>query len=202
MLSVCGCLGRSNIDYFSTQAAVDANCGAATGSCRTRTCAPPLAEGTHVEVCSKIAFASNPPTSGPHYGVWAAFDGEYTKPVPRGFYLHSMEHSGVMLLYNCALFKQAGGCDAMLKQIRELIAASPTDPLCSPPVKNRLLIIPDPDLDVPFAAAAWGFSLKAECFDESQVRDFITAHYGKNYENICGGGIDPTDGSQPANCGR
>ncbi len=203
-LSLCGCGGRSLIDYVTYEVALDPNCGAPAGSCQVQSCVHPKLEGNHVPVCSKINFATNPPTSGPHYPIWANFQ-NYDKPIPRGFYLHSEEHSAVVLLYNCARFHQPGtSCDAMVAAMKAYVAASPADPNCQPPIHNRIMIVPDPDLDAPFAAAAWGFALKGQCFDPALTTGFVNAHYGMNYENFCGPGIDPTDPSNaiPADCGK
>ncbi len=203
-LALAGCGGRSFIDYDAGHDVYDPSCSAPAGSCRVQSCAPPQLDGKHVAVCSNIAFASNPPTSGPHYGIWADFK-IYDKPVPRGYYLHSEEHSAVILVYNCARYHEPGAsCEAMVTAMKKFVAATPADDTCAPPVHNRVMLIPDPDLDAPWAVAAWGYALKGQCFDAGRTSAFITAHYGKNYENLCGAGIDPTDPASmvPANCGK
>ncbi len=165
--------------------------GSATVECRTRhatceltECDPPLELGLHEVACAPLTFNSNPPTSGTHYGVWAAFQ-IYDRPVPRGFLLHSLEHSGVVLSYNCAAAKAAGvECDALVAELTEFFDAWPADPLCTA-TRHRLIVVPDPELDAVFAASAWGHYVKGDCFDADAVSDFIEAYYGKNYENLC-----------------
>ncbi len=182
------------------QATVEENCDAPVGACDLERCAPSASEARHVEVCSSIAWPTNPPTSGQHYPIWAAFS-VFDAPVPRGFWLHSVEHSAVVLAYNCELYE--GDCDALIDTLVAFKAGRDDDPLCDAAVGNRVIVTPDPLLAVPFAAVAWGHSLKATCFDEDAVTTFVDAHYGQNYENFCSGGVDPTDpdeGFDP-NCG-
>ena len=146
--------------------------------------------GDHVSACSELSPHTNPPTSGPHYPDWAQF-GIYDQPIPVGFLLHGLEHSAVALLYNCELVEQSGAsCDDLVAELEAFYADYPADPLCTS-VPHRLFVIPDPDLDVPFAATAWQAHLKGQCFDAERVRAFVDAHYGQNYENICYAGVDP-----------
>lgn len=178
------------------------SCRAEAGACDITLCdASPPAQGEHVEVCSVIDWPFNPPSSGPHYPIWAAFQ-RYDEAVPRGFWLHSVEHSGVVLAYNCALFD--GDCAELRSSLDDFAAARGADPLCEAPVVNRVIVTPDPHLDVAFAAIAWGHSLEASCFDDAAVTRFTDAHYGKNYENFCSGGVDPTlpDSGFPPSCGE
>ena len=44
-------------------------------------------------------YDSNPPSSGPHYPIWADFK-EYATPVPDGYLVHAEEH-GAVLLRDC-----------------------------------------------------------------------------------------------------
>ncbi|HZO14670.1 MAG TPA: DUF3105 domain-containing protein [Polyangiaceae bacterium] len=165
------------------------DCSTAEGSCESVACAPPEQVGVHVDLCSPIQFHSNPPTSGEHYGLWAQY-AVYDTPVPRGLYLHSMEHGGVALLFNCSLHAD---CTALTQTLIDIRNAFGQDGDCDAGTLNRIVVTPDPDLDVPFAAAAWGHSLKAQCVDRVLVDDFIDAHYAGGPEDTCGRGIDPTD---------
>jgi hypothetical protein len=192
-----------------------------SGGCDSILYDPPDQPASHVDECSQLDHWSNPPTAGDHYPRWAAFK-TYAEPIPRGYYVHSMEHGAVLLLHNCP-----GGCDAAdLAAMQTFVNSLPLDPLCpggmgagggggapstggaggvdDGPVKRRVIIVPDPDLDVPFAVAAWGHMLKAQCFDEAIVRPFVTEHYAQSYEDICAGGFDPNDPLEevPPDCGQ
>lgn len=163
----------------------------APATCDLVACITVEAAGEHVPVCSELSPHTNPPTSGPHYPSWAEF-GIYEKPIPVGFLLHSLEHSAVALLYNCALVEQKGeDCDELVDALVDFYESYPKDSLCSSGPPHRLIVAPDPNLDVPFAASAWRGHLKGECFDAERVRAFVDEHYGKNYENICYSGVDP-----------
>ena len=59
-------------------------------------------EAAHVPVGSELGWDSNPPSSGAHFPAWAAYQA-FTTAVPRGFYVHNLEHGSVVLLFNCAL---------------------------------------------------------------------------------------------------
>lgn len=178
------------------------NAGATgTGPCAATVGQFPLEPSPHLETCIPLAFSTNPPSSGNHYGTWAAFKA-YETAIPRGFWVHSMEHGAVVLLYNCP-----GGCAAEVAELQALIDAFPADPLCTDPAgpKARLILVPDPKLDVPFAAAAWGATLKAPCLDEetrAQIGAFMATHYAKAPENFCSPGVDISTLTLAENCGE
>jgi hypothetical protein len=158
---------------------------------------PPIAS-PHIPVCSPINYDSNPPTSGPHYPIWAAYQ-TYTEPVPRGFYVHDLEHGGIVIAYNCP-----SGCDPDLAQLASFLDARPADSTCTAPVKFRVVVTPDPLLPTPFAAAAWGWALTSQCFDFAALGPFMDAHYRMAPEDFCSDGIDVTspDAGIPDGCGQ
>lgn len=165
-------------------------------ACTTTVAGFPLAAGAHVAQCTPITYATNPPTSGPHYPLWARFK-VYAERVPRGFWVHAMEHGAVVVTYNCP-----GGCAAELAALVAFLDARPVDPLCTAPVKNRFIVTPDPLLDATFAASAWGWSLRSDCFDLPALGAFIDAHYAQAPEDFCSDGFDPTapGSGVPADC--
>jgi len=157
-----------------------------------------LEGGAHVAVCSVLSPGSNPPSSGPHYGTWAAFR-TYATAIPRGFWIHSLEHGAVVITYNCP-----EGCAADVQAIEAMIAALPAEPLCqqtSQTVRTRVILTPDPKLDVRFAASSWGFTLRSDCFDSAAFRAFVLAHLGNAPENFCSDGVDVSVG-YPETCGE
>lgn len=170
----------------------------AEGACVSSLLAVPIEPAPHVPSCSPLSFTSNPPTSGPHYPVWAAFK-TYDAPVPRGFYVHAMEHGAVVFAYNCP-----DGCAADIAALQTMLAARPADPFCVPPLTNRFIVTPDPLLDTRFAAAAWGFALKADCMDTAAMSAFIDAHYAKAPEDFCFDGTDvlAPGAGYPPDCGQ
>jgi hypothetical protein len=144
-----------------------------------------LQPATHVAIPSDIQWDSNPPSSGAHYPIWAAFQA-YTTPVPRGFYVHDLEHGAVVFLYNCG----DAGCADVALALQAISDSLPDDPLCAGQgARVRTVITPDPLLDVPVAAAAWGWTYKAECVDAPTLKQFAADHYGHGPETLCAPGM-------------
>src|SRR5688500_9994024 len=123
------------------------------GPCNTRISEPPLQGGMHVQLGEPINWPTNPPASGPHYPAWARWAESYDDPIDRGFWVHNLEHGGVVFLYNCP-----EGCDADLAALEAAVQALPPDERCVPPPEARWIVTPDPLLppDVKIAAVSWG----------------------------------------------
>lgn len=144
---------------------------------------------SHIPSCSAVTYSTNPPTSGDHYGVWPQWK-VYKMPVPRGFYVHGLEHGGIVFAYNCP-----DGCKDEIDALIAMLAERPVDTQCPLGVANRFIVTPDPLLDVRFAAAAWEESLKADCMDLAAMAAFIDAHYGHGPERDCIQGADVSNSS-------
>lgn len=181
----------------------DAGSDDAMATCMTTTRSVPLRPGSHVATCSPITYVSNPPTSGPHYGIWAKYKW-YDAPVPRGFTVHSMEHGAVVISYNCP-----NGCADELGALAAFLDARPADPSCVAPLKARVIVTPDPLITTKFAAATWEALHEGECFDFAALGSFFDMYYAKAPENLCGDGVDvlapgsgiPTDCGNPMDAG-
>ncbi len=148
---------------------------------------PPLLSREHVPIGTVVQYDSNPPSSGPHYPIWAAYQA-YTTPVPREYYVHDLEHGAIVLVYNCP---DAGGCPDVAAALQKVSDSLPDDPLCTSAgegVRVRTVITPDPLLDVPVAAAAWGWVYRAQCVDLPTLEAFAAAHYGQGPEDFCSNG--------------
>jgi hypothetical protein len=161
----------------------------------------------HVPSCTTIRYGTTPPSSGSHYPEWAAFK-VYDSAIPEGFWVHDLEHGAVVLSYNCALARSdgdaspAGDCASDVAAARRMIDSLPDDPLCTAAaegVRHRIVLVPDPKLDVPFAASAWGWTLRARCFDEGTFRAFVDRHYAQGPEALCAQGADVS--ASVADCG-
>ncbi len=159
--------------------------------------APPLLDSPHVAIDTVVTYNSNPPASGPHYPIWAAFQ-EYDKPVDRRYLVHDLEHGAVVVSYNCsstdggtsdASGAGAGACESTVASLRAALAALPNDPLCAGEgVRTRAILVPDPLLDVPIAAAAWGMTYRAQCIDSPSLVGFLKENYGRGPESLCANG--------------
>ena len=96
-----------------------------------------------------------------------------------------MEHGGVVFSYNCA-----DGCAGEVAQVQSLIDALPPDPACPAAAPRRVVLTPDPLLDVRWGVSAWGHNLRADCVDTERFRQFYLNHFALGPENLCNAGID------------
>lgn len=136
----------------------------------------------HIDSCTKLTFGTNPPSSGTHYPVWAAFK-VYDQPIPQGFVVHALEHGAVAMQY------RPKDADATtVAAIKAWAEALPADPKCG--LARRVLVFPNPNLGEPFAAAAWQTTLTSSCFHAPTFARFYRDHVGKGPEDICAPGDD------------
>jgi hypothetical protein len=156
-------------------------------SCFVEVDEPPLMSSfAHVPIGTTVDWDSNPPSSGPHYPIWAAFQA-YTSPVPRGYYVHDLEHGAIVFLYNCG----SAGCPEVVSALQAASDSLPDDPLCAQEgggVRVRTVITPDPLIPTRVAAAAWGWTYLADCADLPTLEQFAKAHYGQGREDLCSPG--------------
>jgi hypothetical protein len=129
-------------------------------------------EGTaHVAQGSVVPWMHDPPHSGPHYPTWEIW-GEHAQEVPRGNWVHNLEHGGVVFLHACP-----GGCDPELEVLRAVIAARPG---------ARVLITYDSDLPGPdrFAAVSWTWVHRFDAPDLVELLCFVDEHEGHAPEDV------------------
>jgi hypothetical protein len=140
-----------------------------------------------------VYSCSNPPASGDHLPTWGTW-GMHESPLARAHYVHNLEHGGVVLLYNCAALNDHadGGatqtCSEIVARLQAIVKGWPHDPICDSPVNARLIVTPDPLLDVPVAASAAEIIYRADCVDETTLTSFISTNYGMGAEDLCGEG--------------
>ena len=181
-----------------------------SGVCGVTTQRYEITSASHVPQGDHVDYASNPPCGGNHYGLWVKW-GAHAVAVPPGNWVHNLEHGGVVFLYRCG---SRASCPDLAAKLEALAEKLPADPRCTADgegVRTRIVVMPDPDLPVgvEVAAAAWGNTLVARCFDETALRDFFVQHEGHGTEDVCAQGfIDdgpadagPTDGGDAASDG-
>jgi hypothetical protein len=148
--------------------------------------------GVHVPSGSAVTYCSNPPSSGPHYAIWADFQ-VYKAPVPAPYLVHSLEHGAVVLYWKC--HPPAGAADecpepeALVNELRKIRDNVPVDPLCVAPTRARIIIAPSKDINTEVAAAAWGATYQAACVDPPTLEAFVRDHYAKGPEDVCVPGL-------------
>jgi hypothetical protein len=136
-------------------------------ACSLVLASPPDEGANHVGECAPISPMSNPPASGNHYPIWPVFR-VYSKPVPWGFLIHGLEHGAVVIAYDCPQ-----GCADEVAKATAMIEAWPPKEGCSRP---PIIMVPDPNLGVRWAASAWDHTLRASCFNREALATFIQAH--------------------------
>ncbi len=156
------------------------------GGCGARARRVPTLPGVHVDPdAGTPVWLTNPPSSGPHFPVWTHW-GAWTG-VPRGNWVHNLEHGGVALLYRC----DGPECEARRAALVAVMNALPTDPTCLPPVRVRVVVTDDRDIVTPVAAAAWGAVYEAQCVDEPSLRAFYAMFPRHAPEDLCADGAYP-----------
>ena len=145
-----------------------------------------IPDAHHVAMCSSVTYATNPPSGGPHWPIWAS-RGKYTDPIRREMYGHNLEHGWIVLSYRCK-----GACPAIVAALEQAFdEASDAYCIANGDGLSRVLLTPDPELDTPIAASAWGATYTATCIDPASIAGFIAKRIGRGTEMICGGGELP-----------
>jgi len=135
----------------------------------------------HIACTSATDYQTNPPSSGNHFGCWPEYR-TFDAPVPWGNLVHALEHGAVVIVYNCG----STGCPDEVARAQAFIDALPPDTSCT---DHRMILAPDPTLEgARWAATAWTWTLRADCFDETAFMQFYTDHYDHGRETVCGGG--------------
>ncbi|HYQ15899.1 MAG TPA: DUF3105 domain-containing protein, partial [Polyangiaceae bacterium] len=106
----------------------------AAGVCSAVSASYELSAGVHVAACTPIDYSTNPPSSGEHYPSWADF-GAYDFPLPRGYWVHNLEHGAVVVSYNCP-----DGCDDDVERAKAWLAQLTADATCSTGPARVLLV--------------------------------------------------------------
>jgi hypothetical protein len=125
----------------------------------------------HVPQDSEVEWMSDPPHSGPHYPTWELWD-EHDSTVPRGNWVHNLEHGGIVLSYRCA-----DPCEAELDILRDVIAQRPG---------LRILLTPDPFLPgrERFAAISWTWIHRFDAPDLEELLCFADQHENHAPEDV------------------
>ena len=143
------------------------------------------------EEWSKFPYNSNPPTSGPHDGVWTT-TGVYDTEQADGHLIHSLEHGYIVVSYNCGGVGMADGREkkatASTSEANLEIGKPPlSEKECNTLKKQlsdlankkriwKLVVVPRPGLDSRIALTAWTYLEKLDKFDDGRINAFIDAH--------------------------
>lgn len=130
---------------------------------------------THIRVGTSASDWESFPTSGNHWGAWAAWGREYSRPVMRGFLLHGLEHGGIVLSYKCRSASESSACRSARDQLVGLQRSFGW---------RRVIVTPDPTQPAMFGVRMWRWGYLADCFDSASANAFMRAHYRRGREDI------------------
>jgi hypothetical protein len=133
----------------------------------------PLEGQNHVEEGSVIVYQNQPPTSGPHYPSTAPY-GVTEQPIPPGYFVHTLEHGGIVVLYNCP---QA--CPDVVAELRDAFVKLPRSRQFN---RVKLVATPYNAMSSKIAFLAWGKIEELEAFDYDQLQRFYNAYVDKGPE--------------------
>ena len=119
----------------------------------------------HVAVGAPLTYRSEPPSSGPHYATTAPWSFSETE-IPRGLWVHNLEHGGIVLLYKCPQ-----DCRELKQQLQLLYSKLRQSRVGY----VKLLVAPDNSIEGSIAALAWDRRDTLENFDEDRLRRFYDA---------------------------
>jgi hypothetical protein len=157
----------------------------------------PLECRFHIPEDQTPTYANNPPVSGMHYPVWARWQ-KYTDVIPRGYWVHNLEHGGVVFLY------RPDAPQSIKDALERVYDAIPLEQDCVDLgfPHNRCILTPDPLLDVPWAVTVsgpeseycvgFGYRIKSDCIaDEQALVDFALQYRNHSAESFCDEGFYP-----------
>jgi hypothetical protein len=171
--------------------------------------AVPLEPRKHIPMSQTPTYAANPPVSGWHWEIWARWQ-TYTEAVPRGHYVHNLEHGGVIFLYKPDAPRK------LIDSLTRVYKAIPNDvgwhdPTVRAPCSHpRAILTPDLLLDTPWAVTVSGpentdpvtglpapplgngYVIKGSCIRREQALvDFAVQRRNMGVEHICDDGGYP-----------
>jgi hypothetical protein len=116
---------------------------------------------------AKVEYKTEPPTSGPHYGIPAVWD-IYDRPINQIQSVHNLEHGGIVIQYGDKVPR------ASVDRIAEFYRESP----------NAMLVAPLPRLGNKIALTAWTHLATCPTFTERGFEAFRDTYRGKGPERF------------------
>lgn len=167
---------------------------ASAGSCKSfKAWGSPNTDHTHINVGSSSPNWEELPASGDHWGAWAAWTHAYDQPVKRGFFLHNLEHGGLVFSYKCASATASASCADAKSKLMSVVNALGL---------SRVIVTPDPSQPEMFAVRGWRYAFSSSCFDAASIKTFAKAHYRHGREDEDSNPpipYDPTTTNVPCN---
>ncbi len=137
----------------------------------------------HVPLDEPPTHISNPPCIGSHYGSWLPW-GEYETQLDPGYFVHNLEHGGIVFLYNCP-----DGCEDEVAGLLEYVEGVPRDDGGA----FRYSVGPYDPLPTRFAMAAWGVIWVGDSLCVEDMNRFRIENYRMAPEDVAAPGNGPHD---------
>jgi hypothetical protein len=115
-------------------------------------------------------YASDPPTSGPHFAGTAAW-GIHDQPIPKALQVHNLEDGGVLVQYSCS------DCEDLVSKLKDIVRR----------YSDKVILAPYPGMKTRIALTAWSYIDAFDRFDEGRILRFIEAHRGIDHHPRYGG---------------
>jgi len=128
----------------------------------------------HVEEGAAIQYKHYPPSSGTHYGRLAAWKA-HAQEIAEGYWVHNLEHGGVVVLYNC----RSSACpelESELKGLYEKLRPSKWGHV-------KLAVLPYSRITSQIAVVAWGYQMDLPGADVNSIRFFYNTHVDRGPED-------------------
>jgi len=139
----------------------------------------PLEAANHIQPPQKANYNSDPPASGPHYNIagqapvaWGYHGGE----VAPEYWVHNLEHGGVVILYNCPT-----DCSDEQSMIRDFIAKAPPDDQFH---EVKMVAVGYAVPGHRFALLSWGWREFMDSWDSGTAEHFYEAHVNHGPESV------------------
>jgi len=142
----------------------------------------PIQEGIHIQPPQKASYQTDPPSSGAHYsipGQATANWGFYDRSIAPEYYVHNLEHGGVVLLYNCS--GVAADCTADQASVKDFVSKLPKDPQFG---EVKLVAVKYVGPGHRFAMVSWGWRMFMDTWDPTQAQRFYVTHVDHGPEAI------------------
>lgn len=127
----------------------------------------------HVAVGTQIHYKADPPASGTHY-PYPAPAGVYPNGLPTGFWVHSLEHGYVVVLY------RPPASPARLAEFDRMMKDFPKSKYGN----VKLVIASYPTMSHPYAVLSWDWRLMMDTFDRATVLRFYRQHVDHGREDL------------------
>lgn len=150
-----------------------------------------LEPANHV-LSGQPTYLTDPPASGAHYNLRGQAPvpwGFYAQPYPPDYWLHNLEHGGVVILYQCPqadtkrarLINTPLSCPDSQAPVQTYMSSAPKDALFR---ELKIVATPYPVPGHRFAIVAWGWRLFMDTWDPGLAEKFYEAHVDNGPERL------------------